>query len=242
MNPPLVSIITVTYNAAPLIERTLKSIASQSYANVECIVVDGNSTDATMQIVSKHKSTVTKWVSEPDQGLYYAMNKGLRMASGDYVWFVNAGDEIASPDTLAQIFSNNDERADVYYGDTLIVSDDGTAIGPRRLRPPEVLTWRSFQMGMLVCHQAFIARRSLCSDYDVRYRLSADFDWCIRVLKRSQTIRNTHMTLARFLQGGMTKQHHAKGLRERFCVMRRHYGLASALWHHFLILLRAIRQ
>ncbi len=239
MTTPRVSIITVTFNAERHIERTLRSIERQDYPNVECIVVDGKSTDSTMDIVRRFSSFVTKCVSEPDNGLYFAMNKGLAMAEGDYVLFINAGDELSTEHTLSDIFAVASD-ADVYYGDTLIVDEEGNAIGPRRLRPPKCLTWKSFRMGMLVCHQSFVARRSLCADYDTRYRLSADFDWCIRVMKRSTHLVDTGIVIAHFMQGGMTKQHQKQGLRERFQIMVHHYGLLRTLWSHLLITLRAL--
>ncbi len=233
---PKFSIITITYNAAETIERTIESIVNQMYKNIEYIIIDGASTDDTLKKIEPYKYAISYIVSEKDKGLYDAMNKGLRAATGDYVWFINSGDEIATNTTLDDITKLiTNELPDVIYGDTLMTSMDGEVIGGRRLTPPEKLTWKSFRMGMLVSHQAFIAKRALANEYDISYRFSADFDWCVSILKRSRSILNTHMTLARFLDGGITKQNIAAGLRERFRIMVRYYGLLPTIAHHIPI-------
>ena len=231
---PKISIITITFNAAQTLERTILSVARQSCKSIEYIIVDGASTDGTMDIVVRYSDVVTKYVSEPDEGLYFAMNKGLAMACGEYVWFLNAGDEIKASDTIDAMFSRT-ENADVYYGDTEMTDFEGNTIGRRRLAPPEKLTWKSFRRGMLVSHQSFVARRDLCPQYDVTYRFSADFDWCVNILKKAQSICNTHLILSRFLDGGITKQNIAAGLRERFRIMTKHYGLVPTIFFHIPI-------
>lgn len=229
-----ISIITITYNAESTLRRTIESVATQEYDRIEYIIVDGASTDGTMGIVREYSNVITKYISEPDNGLYDAMNKGLKMATGDYVWFVNSGDEIASPTVIRDMFEY-EPYCDVYYGETVMTDMEGRVIGGRRLKAPDALTWRSFKMGMLVSHQSFVARRVLCKPYDLRYRFSADFDWCIRVLKNSDFICNTDMVLSRFLDGGITKQNIVPGLRERFSIMCKYYGWFSTILHHIPI-------
>ena len=97
---PTFSIITITYNAVRLVEQTLLNVLSQSYPNIEYIVIDGGSTDGTVDIIRRYESGLAYWVSEPDKGIYDAMNKGLQKATGDYVWFINAGDTLCSSDTV----------------------------------------------------------------------------------------------------------------------------------------------
>lgn len=237
MSSPRISIITITYNAEATLERTIKSVERQDYASIEYIVVDGKSKDGTMSIVKNHEGRVDKWVSEPDDGLYYAMNKGLSMATGEYVWFMNAGDEIAERETISKMMMS-EEGADVYYGDTVMTNMEGDVIGNRRLVPPVNLTWKSFKSGMLVSHQSFVARRELCEEYDTNYRFSADFDWCVKILKKSKKIKNTGMTLSRFLDGGITKQNIAAGLKERFRIMTKHYGIISTIMYHVPIAIK----
>ena len=190
------SIITICYNAAAVIERTLASVTGQSWSDKEYIIIDGASKDSTLDIISRYRDKVDILVSEPDKGLYDAMNKGLRLASGDYVLFMNAGDRFHEPTTLEQIAGQAgrfNPLPGVIYGNTALTNMAGEIYGMRRLSPPECLDWKSFKNGMLVCHQAFYARRDLAEPYDTKYRFSADVDWCIRVMKKAETLHNTHL-------------------------------------------------
>lgn len=257
------TIVTITYNAAPVFMRTAGSVLAQTYRNVEHIIVDGASKDGTADIALdyKRRSDIAqnghevRVVSEPDKGLYDAMNKGLRLATGDYVCFLNAGDFFPDASTLHLIYNNarlggyeNDKNGlpAVLYGDTDLVDDEGRFVARRRLAPPERLTWRSFRSGMLVCHQAFYARADIArrTPYDLRYRFSADVDWCIRVMKEAARMRlplaNVHATVACYQREGQTTEHHRASLRERFDVMRRHYGLPVTLAMHAWFVLRAV--
>ena len=110
----------------------------------------------------------------------------------------------------------------------------------RRLERPTQLDWRSFHQGMLVCHQAFILKRALAPSYDMRYRYSADFDWCIRAMKKAKTLHNTRLTLIDYLDEGLTAQNQQASLRERFRIMCRHYGYVSTVLHHAWFIVRAV--
>ena len=157
---PKFSIITVTYNAAKVLEDTIQSIVTQTYKNLEYIIVDGGSTDETLDIIHKYQEHITTVISEPDQGLYDAMNKGIKLATGDYLCFLNAGDGLHEDDTLLQMVHsiNGTALPGVLYGETEIVDSQGHFLYMRRLSAPATLTWKSFKQGMLVCHQAFFAR------------------------------------------------------------------------------------
>ena len=236
MNNPKISVVTVVYNSAALIENTVKSIINQSYSHIEYIVVDGGSTDGTIDILNRYKKNISTLISEPDHGIYDAMNKGISLATGDFVVFINSGDKFSSPDILEKIFSNPDAaQADVIYGDTDITDSEGNIIHSRRHRPPESLNWKSFKRGMLVCHQSFIARRNLIDSYDLTYRYAADFDWCIRILKKSKSVHNSRQVISLFLEGGQTRKTIVPGLKERFKIMRHHYGLISAIYRNIIL-------
>ena len=157
---PVISIITVVYNNKVPLERTIKSIISQTYPNIEFIIIDGSSTDGTLDVIREYNDKISYWLSEKDEGIYDAMNKGLTCSTGDYVWFINAGDQITEPDTLQSVIKN-DPGIDVYYGDTVLIDINDNLAGLRRLRPPAKLTWKSFGMGLVVCHQALIIRRNM---------------------------------------------------------------------------------
>ncbi len=254
------TIITCTWNAAEVVERTLESVLSQSWAQIEHVIIDGASKDNTLQLVEAYRKRNAEEetehdivvVSEPDHGLYDAMNKGLKYANGDYVVFLNAGDVFPNENTLENISNDVNERSDgklpgVLYGDTNIVDNEGTLLHPRRLAPPENLTWRSFKHGMLVCHQAFYARTDIAKaePYNLRYRFSADVDWCIRVMKRAEKLNLPLLRLpevvANYLDGGMTNKNHRASLIERFKVMRHHYGLFTTLAMHAWFVFRAMK-
>ena len=242
-NPhPKFSIITVTYNAGKILEDTIQSVVFQTYRNVEYIIVDGGSTDNTLDVAHKYQERISKVISEPDKGLYDAMNKGIRMATGDYLCFLNAGDELHENETLQKIVYTlkGKELPDVIYGETAIVDEEGHFLHMRRLSTPEHLHWKSFKEGMLVCHQAFLTRRelALANPYDLRYRFSADFDWCIRIMKQSKNLHNTHLTLIDYLNEGMTTQNHKASLKERFRIMTKHYGWISTILHHGWFVIR----
>lgn len=239
---PKFSIITVTYNAESVLEDTLQSVISQTYHHVEYIIIDGASKDSTLSIINRYKDRITKVISEPDKGLYDAMNKGMRQATGDYLCFLNAGDSFHEDDTLQQIVHTitESELPDVLYGETALVNNERHFLRMRRLSTPEVLTWKSFKQGMLVCHQAFFAKTSLAEPYDLQYRFSADFDWCIRVMKKARTLHNTHLTIIDYLEEGMTTQNRKASLKERFRIMARHYGMISTVAHHAWFVLRMI--
>lgn len=239
---PKFSIITVTYNAGAVLEDTIQSVITQTYRNVEYIIVDGGSKGHTLDIINRYREHIHTLVSEPDKGLYDAMNKGIRLATGDYLCFLNAGDELHEDDTLQLMVHSitGTELPDVLYGETAIVDEEGHFLRMRRLSAPENLNWKSFKDGMLVCHQAFFPRRELAEPYDLRYRFSADFDWCIRIMKKSHTLHNTHLTLIDYLNEGMTTRNHRASLHERFRIMCRHYGYPSTLARHAWFALRLL--
>ncbi|WP_346713663.1 glycosyltransferase family 2 protein [Mediterranea massiliensis] len=239
---PKFSVITVCYNAEATLEDTIQSVISQTYHHVEYIIVDGASKDRTMDIVNRYRDRIAVVVSEPDKGLYDAMNKGIRLATGDYLCFLNAGDSFHEDDTLQQMVHSIHtlQLPDVLYGETELVDHEGHFLRMRRLQAPEHLTWKSFRQGMLVCHQAFFPRRDLVMPYDLRYRFSADFDWCIKIMKKSKVLHNTHLTLIDYLAEGMTTRNHQASLRERFRIMARHYGWASTVAHHAWFALRLL--
>lgn len=238
MAQPLFSIITITFNAATTLPATLCSVKEQTFTNYEYIVVDGASRDNTVALVEASQLPV-RMVSEPDKGLYDAMNKGLKMATGEYLIFLNAGDSFHAPDTLQRVAEAiGDNRPGVVYGETAIVDADRNFLMMRRLQAPEKLTWRSFSNGMLVCHQAFIARRDIAPMYDLQYRYSADVDWCIRCMKQTNELLNTHLTLIDYLNEGETTRHHRASLKERFAVMCHHYGTLPTILRHIGFALR----
>lgn len=251
------TVVTCTYNAEQVLQRTLDSVKKQSYCNLEHIIMDGGSTDKTLAMVKAYQHKNSKGenaheivvVSEPDKGLYDAMNKSIDRATGDYLVFLNAGDVFPSADTLEYVegcVGEGETLPGVLYGDTDIVNDEGRFLRHRRLAPPAHLTWRSFRWGMLVCHQSFYARTDIAKTvhYNLNYRYSADVDWCIRIMRECKRLglpmRNVHAVITNYLDGGMSVQNHHDSLKERFLVMRSHYGLLTTLFVHGWFVLRSL--
>ena len=254
---PLISIITVTYNAELTIERTLQSVESQSYPRIEHLIIDGCSTDHTMSHVQRYverngeNKHLIRVLREPDKGLYDAMNKGIQQATGYYLVFLNAGDKLHEQTSIEQIveqmrWQRNQVNYAVIYGETDLVDNKGHFLRHRRLQAPEHLTAKSFLQGMLVCHQSFYVRTDIARTelYDLRYRYSADYDWCIRIMKRAERRRlrflNTHLILTDYLSEGLTTKNHRRSLLERLRLMGRHYGWPRAILQHLWFVIRAI--
>jgi glycosyltransferase involved in cell wall biosynthesis len=240
------TIITITYNADRYLDRTLASVrhALAQVADpsvVEYLIVDGKSTDDTLEIAKNYSDVITKLVSEPDQGLYNAMNKGQRLASGKYIWFLNAGDEVYDRDVIVKLLRALESQDDVYYSDAMFVRQNGEQVGLRSRFTPHSLsqniTWRDFSLGMKICHQAFIAKREIATLYD-EGNLSADIDWEILCLKKANNAIFLPFVLCKYLLGGVSVQNHRRSLTDRFEVLRKHFGFIPTLLNHILIFWR----
>ena len=265
-----VSIVTVTYNPGELLEPTMRSVAEQVGVQIDYVVVDGASKDGTVERLrsfgkrieeieadgghDERNQLTYRWVSEPDRGLYDAMNKGLAMVSGDYVLFLNAGDTLAHPRALADLWSER-KGAAVYYGQAMVVeSMGGRELGLRKPLPPQDLNWRSLRFGMVVSHQAFVIKRELALPYDLQYRICADIDWMIRCLRaldpgalgpevvssKALGVHFADRVLVHFLDGGLSSQRRKAAWKERFLIMSRHYGPLNNLLNHGWIVIRYV--
>lgn len=231
------SIITVVYNNVADIERTIRSVLGQHYSSIEYIIIDGGSTDGTLSVIERYRQQISVIISEPDKGIYDAMNKGMAEASGEYLLFMNSGDEIFDYNTVSSIFERLPE-ADIYYGETEMFDQQWHSLGQRRHQAPEKFNWRSFKYGMNISHQAIYVKRSIASPYDLQYKYSADIDWIIKAAKKADLILNTHRYLAKYLVGGVSKQKHLESLKERFHIFSKYYGLVPNLLNHFWIALK----
>ncbi len=235
MQEPLFSIVTITYNASPTIERTIRSVASQSFNDYEHIIVDGASKDNTLEIIDRVPGNELRTVySEPDNGLYDAMNKGLGYANGQYLIFLNAGDKFHSSDTLAEIAETIRTKnfPGVVYGQTNLVDNDGKFIAQRHLSAPDKLQYKDFARGMLVCHQAFVVLRRIAPLYNLKWRYSADYEWCLICLQHSRKNEFTGSVLIDYLSEGLTTANRRRSLIERFKIMSHYFGFWPTLWRH----------
>lgn len=204
MNHKKVSIITACKNAAAFLERTIASVREQTYSGFEYIVVDGASTDETAGIIGSNRDRIDKWVSEPDRGVWHAMNKGIALAEGDYLYFLNAGDRFYRPETLSAVFRDAVVKEDLVYGN--IIEDHGARQVHREF--PGRITTR-FLLGNMICHQATFARKELFERYgyfDERFQFVADYDFLWKcIIRNKATYRHIPETIAYYDMHGLTE-------------------------------------
>lgn len=180
---PLVTIITVVYNGQDFIEETIKSVLSQSYNNIEYIIVDGGSTDGTIEIIKKYEQDISKWISEPDNGIYDAMNKGIFLANGDWMNFLNAGDSFVDSGVLSKIFTSKLENITLVYGDIVAIKENGTHL---RVNAINLKDDFSLRKGMKVCHQAIFYHKDIIEKYDDSLRLKAEWKHLINITRNKK--------------------------------------------------------
>ena len=244
VNAPLISIITIVYNGDKFLERTIQSIIKQSYNRIEYIIIDGNSNDKTLEIINNYAHNITFWQSEPDKGLYDAMNKGIKAAKGEYLLFINAGDELFDEGTIKKIVHSASDLPDIYYGETLMVNENYLPIGTRSEVTPHKLPlrlkWQDMAYGMVVCHQSILVKRTIADFYNTNHPYCADIDWIIKALKKSKTVVNVGFNVSKYLKGGISDKQLKKSLVDRFKVMQEHFGLFRTVFSHIFITVRAI--
>ena len=241
-----ISIITITFQAEAYIQRTLDSVHAQGHRDqFEYIIVDGNSRDQTMSLIQNASIKPDVLISEVDQGIYDAMNKGLAKAKGEYVMFMNAGDEFASDDTLKTILNHLSKNQDILYSDANFVDLKRNFMGKRSEATPhqlpQNLTWRDFKFGMLICHQSFICKKSIAPFFSLEYQLSSDIDWEIQCLKAANKISYMPEPICNYLMGGASVKNLKKSWLERFQILSKHFGLLQTIMNHITIIFRGIR-
>ncbi|WP_018344805.1 glycosyltransferase family 2 protein [Cytophaga aurantiaca] len=240
---PFLSIITVVFNNLAGLKHTYQSIKSQTSTDFEWLVIDGGSSDGTKEWLAGLTVPNMRFVSEKDAGLYDAMNKGLKLATGKFVWFMNSGDSIFSSDTVQTLIDQSADN-DVLYGETMLVDENDTRLGIRSEKTtrvlPEKMTRFSMIMGMVVCHQSFIPQRSLAPAYNLNYRFSADIDWVISCLENASSIHNCKTILSNYLVGGLSAQNQKTGWKERWKIYVAHYGFLYTFLAHIYIAFRYV--
>ncbi len=235
---PWLSIITITRNNLNGLKRTSASIQTLlKSGKVEWVVVDGSSNDGTREFLESLSDA--NWKSEPDSGIYDAMNKGLERSSGQYVWFLNAGDIFSDSLNPSHLLDYLNQEADVLWSDTVLYSPEGQNLGLRSEQTtrkiPKNLIPTSFLRGMVVSHQSFICKRSICIPYNLNIKHVADYDWMIKVVKSAQKIIFLPDPICGFEVQGYSGQNRFASLRERFTVMYTHFGIIPTILSHIRI-------
>ena len=219
----IVTIITVCRNHAKELERTIRSVESQTWQEKEYLVIDGASTDDTLNVIKAHEASITRWVSEPDQGIYDAMNKGVKMAQGEWVIFMNAGDTFAGDDTLQRVFGNPLD-ADVIYGDVIKGELVKKAEAPRNAHR------------MFYCHQSAFVKTSCLREFpfDIKHRMSADFKQVKQLYLSGKRFRQLDFPVANFDTQGVSNRNRSAGLYDNIQVIRE----TDRLWEQVRLLPR----
>jgi len=237
---PKISIITVVYNDAKNIEKTILSVLGQSFRNIEYIIIDGGSTDGTVEIIKKYSRNLGYSISEKDKGIYDAMNKGLNAAAGDYVLFLNSGDTFYENNSLGKIPFHKYPNADIFYGETIILDEGGNQLGLRRKKLPQNLSWKHFKRGMIVCHQSILVKKEIAPEYDLKYAYTSDIDWVITSLKASKQTIFTHSVISNFTQGGFSGNNLKKSWIDRFIILKKNFGMCQCILSHIVFIFENI--
>lgn len=197
-NSDRVTIVTVTYNAEDLLEETILSVINQTYKNIEYIIIDGASTDKTIDIIKKYEDKINYWVSEPDEGIYYAMNKAIEQANGTWINFMNAGDTFFDLGTIEYVINNKNNEADLIYGNFQI-KESGIV--------KKAWDRSEWYFHMPFCHQTLLTRTTLMKEelFDTSYRLAADHNFIVKMYKKQKIFDYIDSTLAIFTLGGFAE-------------------------------------
>jgi len=218
---PLISVITVCFNAADSIAQTLDSVRSQTWRPLESVVVDGASSDGTQAIVTGYAEITGAVISEPDRGIYDAMNKGIALARGEVLHFLNAGDSFVDAHVVEEVMQAfvADPELDLVFGDAVYLNPDGAF-----LRRYNHVTARNLIYGDL-CHQAVFARKRVFErfgGFNLDYRINADYDWLLRVFRGGARVRYLSRAIVRYDTGGQSAQNQAQTFAERHVVRKRY--------------------
>ncbi len=225
------SIITINLNNATGLKQTVESVIHQTFQDFEFIVIDGGSTDTSLDVIRANAQRITQWVSEPDRGIYNAMNKGLLLAQGEYVYFLNSGDRLVSPEVLEQIFIKSGCCEDLVYGHTL--RPEGPH-GFRECITPDHLTISLF-FGFGLCHQAIFYKKSLFDKlgmYDETLKIVADWAFNIRALLARCTTRHISCAVAHYDGQGISATQKELAAREKADILKQ--LLPDAVYRDYL--------
>lgn len=243
MIQPKISVVTVCYNAVRDIEKTILSVVNQTYPNVEYLIIDGGSTDGTMDIVNKYKDKIDVIVSEPDKGIYDAMNKGIDRASGEWINFMNAGDCFVDENVVAKIYNQIEKNTVIVFGNHRVLIDDRwTSIHPTPFY--DVSTMRVFH-GKGICHQCMFLRRAVAKEFpfSLRYPISDDFYQVFNIYKKyPNAFEYRDIDVANFDSEGYSCTHKEQAYYENFCIIYGDKAYNKAFLIKVFSLIRCVKR
>lgn len=235
---PLITIVTVVFNGELYIENTILSVINQTYDNVEYIIIDGRSTDRTLDIIGKYENLINRLVSEPDHGIYDAMNKAIGLATGQWINFMNCGDSFYDNDVIRSIFSRNTINYDVIYGDTRFVYDDGT----KRIFAAKNLD--DFWQGLRFYHQSVFVKTTLakCQKFNMNYKIAADFNFLFNLYQNRHNFFDAKIIIANMSIGGQSYNQRVLAFQECRRSAREHIKSPKQKlnleWYYFVQILK----
>jgi glycosyltransferase involved in cell wall biosynthesis len=231
-NMPLISVITIVYNGGKTLEETILSVVNQTYQNIEYIIIDGNSTDNTLEIIKNYEEKIDYWISASDTGIYNAMNKGIDHASGDWINFMNSGDSFFSEIVVQEIVKHIDSGVDVLYGD--IRFNNGVIY-----KQSKTINDFFFLMEHMICHQSIFSRKSyLKHHFDEQYNIVSDKDWLINAFNQGAVFRHIPLIICNYDYSGISSN--IKNFqKDSENLIRNHYGRQGLF---FILIKRFIRK
>lgn len=201
-----VSVITVCYQAREALKDTIESVLDQTYSDIEYVIVDGGSTDGTLELIQGKSAENIIWISEPDRGIYDAMNKGVRLCHGEYVIFMNAGDRFASSEVITKMAQAiEQENPDILYGDYYdLCQGESKYISYQGVK---INSWY-FLMSKMICHQVIIAKKQWMTEkpFDTEYRYAADRKWLIQCVKENAKLAYRPEAVAVYDRTGVSSE------------------------------------
>lgn len=235
---PLVSIITVVKNGEHILERTIQSVLGQSHSCIEYIIIDGGSTDGTLDIIRKYEKHITYWISEPDRGIYDAMNKGIDLSTGEWINFMNAGDRFYQTDTIQQVMGSDCGTADLIFGHCQMVYD-----------PDFSLIWKAKNVtdlwkGMIFRHQSLFTRASVCKKlhFSLDYKIGADFAFIFSCYQHKFRFANIDVVVSSVAAGGLSDTNIILALKEtQRAVAQYHNTLKVNIYYQWFIFLTRVK-
>lgn len=198
-----ITVVTVTYNAQSFLESTLQNIKNQNYSNIEYIVIDGGSSDATVDIIKKYEQSITYWISQPDKGIYDAMNKAIDKASGEWIIFMNAGDTFYSNDSIEKFLQDVNVNTELYNGAINFID---SMTGEEKVRFPHGL--EKVWITVPCWHQASFIKTSLMKEYkySLEYKIAGDHDFYLKCFKNNHKFQFTNTIISNMIAGGLHQQ------------------------------------
>ncbi|MCM8833248.1 MAG: glycosyltransferase [Candidatus Omnitrophica bacterium] len=213
----MISVITVVFNGERYLEETIQSVINQTYPNVEYIIIDGGSTDGTLDIIKKYEDKIDYWVSEKDKGIYDAMNKGIRVAVGEWINFINAGDTFLDQGVLSRVFERDVSKFDVVYGDMTSVYEDLNLNVYRKIKDiNKALSLKeAFKTIYSICHQSVFIKKIICTYFDTNFNIASDRFYLLNLYFQSRKFHYVNECICKYLIGGFSGKKFFHSYKER---------------------------